>query len=324
MHSDPDGERPAAAGAEPADDRTSGPAPSPPYLPIAEHGVIGDLRTAALVGTDARIDWFCAPRFDSPSVFGALLDSERGGVWTVEPDCAVASRRQFYFPDTNILITRVLTGEGMVEVQDFMPVLRERDTRHRQRLVRRVVSVRGGMRLVTRIAPRLDYGRAVHRVERVADGVRFVSDHLTLRLAAGTALTVDGPDATAGFSLAEGEAVLFVLEVEGAGGGAAAVPSAGRDGRTSATATEPAPAAGPRAEPPPERTPPERAARGRAARGRTTRPSTSACRRGPACPSSSRTRRSCSRRPSASGEAGSPSPATADGGGRWSTAPRSP
>ncbi|WP_052852886.1 glycoside hydrolase family 15 protein [Streptomyces avicenniae] len=187
----------------------------PPYLPIAEHGVIGDLRTAALVGTDGRIDWFCAPRFDSPSVFGALLDPDKGGHWQIAPQCDVASRQQFYFPDTNILITRMLTEDGMVEVQDFMPVLRERDSDHRQRLVRRVVSVRGGMRMRVEIAPRMNYGRDPHRVETRPGGVRFVGDALTLSLVSDTPLHVEGPDAWGEFALMEGQSVLFVLDTAG-------------------------------------------------------------------------------------------------------------
>ncbi|MDT0270186.1 glycoside hydrolase family 15 protein [Streptomyces sp. DSM 44915] len=187
----------------------------PPYLPIAEHGLIGDLRTAALVGTDARIDWFCAPRFDSPSVFGALLDPERGGHWTVEPRCEVAQRQQFYFPDTNILITRMLTEDGMVEVHDFMPVLKERDTDHRQRLVRRVVNVRGRVRMTTTVAPRLDYGRGTHRVERRPAGVRFVGDALTLSLFSDRELESVGRDARCDFDLVAGESALFVLDTAG-------------------------------------------------------------------------------------------------------------
>ena len=187
----------------------------PPYLPIAEHGLIGDLRTAALVGTDGRIDWFCAPRFDSPSVFGALLDPGKGGHWLVRPRCQVATRQQFYFPDTNILITRMLTEDGMVEVQDFMPVLRERDPDHRQRLVRRVVSVRGAMRMRIDVAPRFDYGRATHRAEPQPGGVRFVGDGLTLSLLSSTPLSVEGRDAGGDFHLAEGESALFVLDTAG-------------------------------------------------------------------------------------------------------------
>ena len=187
--------------------------PDPGYLPIAEHGLIGDLRTAALVGSDGRIDWFCAPRFDSPSVFGALLDADKGGCWRIAPLCEVTSVQQFYFPDTNILITRMLTVEGMIEVQDFMPVLAERDPDHRQRLVRRVVSVRGRMRMRTRVAPRMNYGRDTHRLERLPDGLCFVGDSLTLHLHAGPELRPEGPDAVGEFDLAEGQAALFVLEV---------------------------------------------------------------------------------------------------------------
>ena len=112
-------------------------------LRIADHGLIGDLRTAALVGTDGTIDWFCAPRFDSPSVFGAVLDQEEGGHWRIGPEADSATRHQFYFPDSNILITRFLTEGGVVEVQDFMPVRCAHDESHRERIVRRVTSVRG-------------------------------------------------------------------------------------------------------------------------------------------------------------------------------------
>ncbi len=184
------------------------------YLPIGEHGLIGDLRTAALVGTDGRIDWFCAPRFDSPSIFGALLDAERGGVWEIGPSCETASRQQFYFPDTTVLITRFLTEDGMVEVQDFMPILRPHDENHRQRLVRRVVSVRGSMRMRTRIAPRLDYGRAPHRAVACEGGVRFVSDGLTLLVRSGSGLSVADGEAHGTFELGQGDEALFVLEVE--------------------------------------------------------------------------------------------------------------
>src|SRR5215468_71867 len=91
------------------------------YLPIAEHGVIGDLHTIALVGTDGTIDWYCAPRFDSPSVFASILDRVRGGFYRIAPEreCTV---KQLYFPDTNVLITRFLSEDGVGEVEDFMPI----------------------------------------------------------------------------------------------------------------------------------------------------------------------------------------------------------
>src|SRR4051794_34888421 len=87
---------------------------------IADHGLIGDLQTAALVSTDGSVDWFCCPRFDSPSVFGALLDDERGGHFRTRPRADYESR-QLSFPDTAILITRFTTAAGMGEVVDFMP-----------------------------------------------------------------------------------------------------------------------------------------------------------------------------------------------------------
>ena len=92
------------------------------YLPIAEHGVVGDLRTVALVGTDGTIDWYCCPRFDSPSVFGAILDRKKGGRYRISPKLGVGTVKQLYFPDTNVLITRFLTPVGVGELQDFMPV----------------------------------------------------------------------------------------------------------------------------------------------------------------------------------------------------------
>jgi GH15 family glucan-1,4-alpha-glucosidase len=76
------------------------------YLPIAEHGLIGDLHTAALVGTEGTNDWYCCPRFDSPSVFAAILDRIRRGFWRLAPSGAGWTSKQLYFPDTNILITR--------------------------------------------------------------------------------------------------------------------------------------------------------------------------------------------------------------------------
>ncbi len=90
------------------------------YLPIAEHGLIGDLHTVALVGTDGTIDWYCCPRFDSPSVFASILDADHGGLFRISPDGDGWSSKQLYLPDTNVLITRFLMPDGVGEVQDFM------------------------------------------------------------------------------------------------------------------------------------------------------------------------------------------------------------
>ena len=92
------------------------------YLPIEEYGMIGDLTTVALVGKNGSIDWCCLPDFDSPSVFGTLLDADKGGSFRLAPvEQEGLGTKQMYFPETNILITRFLTHDGVGEITDFMP-----------------------------------------------------------------------------------------------------------------------------------------------------------------------------------------------------------
>src|SRR5262245_9611411 len=180
------------------------------YLPIADHGVIGDLRTAALVGTDATIAWFCCPRFDSPSVSGALLGSENGGQYRISP-VEACSTKQLYFPETNVLVTRFLSPAGVAEVQDFMPVGGE------QRLVRRVVCIRGELRLRLDCQPRFNYARDEHETAFSEHGALFRSPELTLALTAPIPLSESGAGARAEFVLAAGETGTFVLEAADGG-----------------------------------------------------------------------------------------------------------
>ncbi|MEV6175863.1 glycoside hydrolase family 15 protein [Streptomyces sp. NPDC052015] len=184
------------------------------YLPIAEHGLIGDLRSVALVGTDGTIDWYCCPCFDAPSVFGSILDAERGGCF--ELAAAIPARtKQFYFPDTNVLLTRFFTEDGVGEVQDFMPVDGGSVEAKRHRLIRRVLCVRGSIPFRARVAPRFDYGALPHTLRMVGDVAVFDSGGLSLALTATVPLEVDGPDARADFKLAEGEAAVFALDQVG-------------------------------------------------------------------------------------------------------------
>src|SRR5262245_19850409 len=185
------------------------------YLPIAEHGVIGDLHTAALVGTDGTIDWYCTPRFDSPSVFASILDAGRGGYYRIAPIVPERAVKQLYFPDTNVLITRFMTPHGVVEVEDFMPI--HRDPNQRRRLIRRVVAVRGEMSLQMECMPRFDYGRAEHEVELVEDGVLFSSPSLTLALSSQTPVERRGSGVVAEFTLRAGDSATFSLEQVDAG-----------------------------------------------------------------------------------------------------------
>jgi GH15 family glucan-1,4-alpha-glucosidase len=151
------------------------------YPNIGDHGLIGDLQTAALVSTDGVLDWFCCPRFDSPSVFASLLDAERGGYYRIAPDRDDYVSRQLYLPDTAVLITRFMTPDGVGEVHDFMPVIEGAAT-GRHRLVRIIRVVRGVMRFAVEIQPRFDYGRKPHKVEISEHGAVFATDDLELTM----------------------------------------------------------------------------------------------------------------------------------------------
>ncbi|GGI96235.1 glycoside hydrolase family 15 protein [Streptomyces brasiliensis] len=185
----------------------------PRYLPIAEHGLIGDLRSVALVGSDGTIDWYCCPSFDDPSVFAAILDAERGGRFEL---CAAvpARTKQFYFPDTNVLITRFFTEDGVGEVQDFMPVSGDPTSPEagRHRLIRRVLCVRGTVPFRILVAPRFNYGADPHMLRQLDDMIVFESEERSLALTSTVALECDGRDACADFKLTEGESAVFALD----------------------------------------------------------------------------------------------------------------
>src|SRR5215472_15178919 len=149
------------------------------YPNISDHGLIGDLQTAALVATDGTLDWFCCPRFDSPSVFASLLDADRGGFFRIRPDRDDYVSRQLYLPDTAILVTRFMTPDGVGEVHDFMPVAGGGAT-DRHDLVRNIRVVRGTMRFAIEIQPRFDYGRAAHKLEVSEDGGVFRAGGMAL------------------------------------------------------------------------------------------------------------------------------------------------
>ena len=182
------------------------------YLPIAEHGVIGDLHSVALVGTDGTIDWFCG-RGSTGRAFRASSTRAR----RLLSDRACFRRRtskQLYVPDTNVLITRFLAPEGMGELIDFMPV-DDREVAHQQRLIRRVLCVRGSMRFHVEVEPRFDYGRAVPKTELLSGGAVFASSQLTMALSTAVPLERTEHGVRGTFSLQTGDSVTFVLE-EGA------------------------------------------------------------------------------------------------------------
>ncbi|QWC86348.1 glycoside hydrolase family 15 protein [Nocardioidaceae bacterium] len=186
---------------------------APDFPAIADHGLIGDLRTAALVSTEATIGWFCPGRFDEPSVFASILDPEVGGSWTLAPTGSLATTQQFYLPDTNVLVTRFHTEEGVAEVHDFMPIRRAHDHEHRQRLVRLVRCVRGEVTVRTRLEARPAYGSTGVEATATDDGLLLSGDGVRLGLVSTADLEVEDGSVTSGAQLSSGESALWVLQV---------------------------------------------------------------------------------------------------------------
>lgn len=196
-----------------------------PYYPIEDYALIGDMHTAALVGRHGAIDWLCLPHFDSPSVFGAILDHEKGGSFSIRPAVDEVSCKQFYWPETNVLITRFLTRDGSAEITDFMPVGRARSATHHHEIVRRVTSVHGSLPFRMSCRPAFDYARAPHTVSLSSSGARFHSADLVLGLASDVPLVQEGDAVCATFNLPEGQSAHFVLRMLEGESGAGAQPS---------------------------------------------------------------------------------------------------
>ncbi len=189
------------------------------YQPLENYGVIGDLNTIALVGMNGSIDYLCFPDFDSPSVFAGLLDREKGGHFRIAPVREEVRHRQMYLPDTNILITRFLFQDGVAEISDFMPV-REACGVEGQ-LIRRVKCIRGAIEFRLELAPRFDYARKPHRLEREGNAWIFRSEDLALRLHSDVEIENRGEDGYANFTLKTGETASFCLELATPGESAA-------------------------------------------------------------------------------------------------------
>ncbi|MGE3269106.1 MAG: glycoside hydrolase family 15 protein [Chloroflexota bacterium] len=187
------------------------------YLPIEQYGVIGDLHTAALVGRNGSIDWLCLPRFDSPSLFCAILDDRIGGRFKISAT-GESSTRQMYVPDTNVLITRFVTKTGVAELYDCMPIESDAPGMHQvaHDLLRVVHAVRGTVELEMICQPAFDYARATHAIREIQHGCLFTSNgprDERVSLLSNVPLTFDDDGvARARFTIQEGEWVGFVLE----------------------------------------------------------------------------------------------------------------
>jgi len=188
--------------------------PESNYQPIENYGVIGDLNTVALVGLNGSIDFMCFPEFDSPSVFAALLDSSKGGSFQISPAFDNLKYKQLYLPDTNVLLSRFLSPEGVGEITDFMPV---EEIYRGHMLVRRVKAVRGNIKFMMKCQPRFNYARTNHRVEvKSKREILFISagvHNITLRLISTIDMIEKEGDVFAEFSLGQNDKADFILEL---------------------------------------------------------------------------------------------------------------
>jgi len=181
------------------------------YPPIEHYGIIGDLRSVALVSLDGSIDFCCLPHFDSPSVFARLLDADRGGFFCIRPHLSGVRHKQMYLPESNVLLTRFLADDGVAEISDFMPI---HPGRGPSRIVRRVKAVRGTIRVSVRVSARFDYARTMPQVivEGGAARIRWDEGLMTLRVTSDMPLERDGEDVVSSFELRVGQTAAFVLE----------------------------------------------------------------------------------------------------------------
>lgn len=185
---------------------------NPNYQPIEDYGVIGNLRTVALVAMNGSIDFMCFPHFDSPSVFARMLDHDKGGHFSICPVIDNFRQKQLYFPNTNMLLTRFLSDSGVAEVSDYMPIF---DGDHHDALIRRVKAVQGDVKFRLECAPRFNYARSKHTVSKRKGGIYFQSkgkDKQGFILRTEVNVKIKDGDAVAEFVLRAGESVTFVFE----------------------------------------------------------------------------------------------------------------
>lgn len=181
------------------------------YLPIEDYGIVGDLNTVALIGRNGSIDFMCFPDFDSPTIFAAILDNEKGGRFQLHPVNEQIRYKQLYLPDTNILLTRFLSDDGIAELTDFMPV---QALNRGNELVRRLIAVHGKLTFTLQCSPRFNYASSPHTVEKVNDMELIFTCKdidMKIRLRSTVKLDVKDNDGVAEFTLAPGEQADFIL-----------------------------------------------------------------------------------------------------------------
>jgi GH15 family glucan-1,4-alpha-glucosidase len=181
------------------------------YKNLEDYGIIGNLETCALVAKDGSVDWLCFPHLDSPSVFGALLDEERGGFFSIRPSTKYDSL-QSYARDTNILQTTFSTPLGSAVVTDFMPVKGVNDTVPLSAVFRKVECIKGMVKLAISIRPRFNYGAAIPEVEPAESGLVFRQQDTYLFFQSPVPMFVHDGGASGGVMLQEEESLWFTLQ----------------------------------------------------------------------------------------------------------------
>ncbi len=183
------------------------------YLPIQDYGIIGNMRSVAMVGINGSIDWFCFPHFDSPSIFGRLLDENKGGFFRVSPKHEDFKSKQFYWPDTNVLVTRFTVEGGIVDMTDYMPVGEEVKNDMDYYIVRRIKGVHGTVKMKLECKPAFNYARDDHELELTEKGAIFSSGDLTMGLSSNFNLHAKERknEVYTEFDISEEETVVFVF-----------------------------------------------------------------------------------------------------------------
>lgn len=183
--------------------------------PIENYGVIGNMRSIALVSMEGSIDFFCFPTFDSPTVFAALLDTDRGGTFCIQAELENLRTKQLYLPDTNVLLTRFLSDSGVAEITDFMPILAgQKGEIYAHQIIRMVRVIKGEIQFRVRCAPRFNYMRNGHTARAEGDCVHFEPDCAgcpEMTLHATVPLTLQGNDAVSTFALKAGETATLIF-----------------------------------------------------------------------------------------------------------------
>ncbi|RZM23634.1 MAG: glycoside hydrolase family 15 protein, partial [Pedobacter sp.] len=184
-----------------------------PFQPIENYGIIGNLKTVALVSLQGSIDFMCAPNFDSPTVFATMLDSRKGGFFAVEPDLENFTSKQLYLPGTAILLTRYFSDAGIAELTDFMPI-EKGNVALNSAIVRQIKTVRGSINFKVSCVPRFGYSESDYETECLETEIKFIckKENLQINMISDKALKVTKKNGYSEFTLEEGEVATIVIE----------------------------------------------------------------------------------------------------------------